>query len=96
MSAVRRRRRVTKRERQYRHILASLLGRGLSRKRAEAIAAATVNKYRAKLARGYFRCKKRRGRKICRRVRGPRLVTRGGSRNQWWPGKKRRRRALSA
>lgn len=81
------RRRAPIRQRQFRHIVASLLARGRSRRQAEAIAAATVNKYRARLARGYLRCRKRR----CSWRKGPRLVAQGGSRNQWWPGKKRKR-----
>lgn len=71
----------------FKHVLASYLERGLSRKRATQLAAATVNKYRAKLARGYVACRGRR----CAYKRGPRLVTRGGSRRQWYPGKVRAR-----
>jgi plasmid stabilization system protein ParE len=37
-----------KRERQYEHIKASLLNRGLTEKKAEEIAARTVNKERAR------------------------------------------------
>lgn len=63
-------------ERMYKRILESLLDRGRSLKVAERIAAATVNKRRARLARVR---------------RGPRLVSRGGSRRQWYPGKRRGR-----
>ena len=55
------------------HILESMLDHGVPLKVALGRAAATVNKYRAKLA---------------RTRRGPRLVTEGGSRRQWYPGKK--------
>lgn len=61
------------RERQFKHILESCLDRGYSLDDAVEIAARTVNKYRAKLS---------------RKKQGPRLVTKGGSRRQWWPGKK--------
>ena len=80
---------MSKRERQYEHVLASYLKRGYSKKVARSRAAATVNKYRARLARGYRACKRRRGRSWCTTKRGPQLVTRGGSRRQWYPGKRR-------
>lgn len=67
---------ATKRERQYKHVLASSLASGKPEKVAVRIAAATVNKYRAEHAGDD----------------GPRLVTEGGSRRQWFPGKKRRAR----
>jgi hypothetical protein len=75
-------------QRMYKHILESYLDRGLSPKEAARRAAATVNKRRASLASGKRICKTRRRRRVCRIIRGPRLVGRGGSRRQWWPGKK--------
>jgi hypothetical protein len=59
-------------ERMWKHILERELDQGVPREDAVRIASATVNKYRAKRARGGD---------------GPRLVTRGGSRRQWYPGK---------
>lgn len=76
-------------ERMYKHVLESYLDRGYSLKTATARAAATVNKYRSKLARGVRSCRKVRGRRTCHTRRGPQLVTRGGSRRQWYPGKGR-------
>ncbi len=78
-------------ERMYRHIVESYLDRGLSLKTAEARAAATVNKRRAVLSRGKRTCRRKRGREYCRTQRGPKLIGRGGSRRQWYPGKKRGR-----
>lgn len=78
-------------ERMYKHVLESYLDRGYSLKTAQARAAATVNKRRAQLARGVRRCRKSRGRRVCRTLRGPKLVTRGGSRRQWYPRKRRSR-----
>ncbi len=86
-------RQISRRERMYKHVLESYLDRGYSLRTATARAAATVNKYRARLARGVRTCTKRGRRKVCRTKRGPRLVTRGGSRRQWYPGKRRRVRA---
>ncbi len=63
---------MTKLERQYKHIVESLMDRGKPLHIAERVAAAVVNKRRAKLARS---------------GKGPRLVSRGGSRRQWYPGK---------
>lgn len=80
---------MTRRRRQYEHILDSFLERGMSMKLARKRAAMTVNAYRSRLATGYWRCKKRR----CAWKKGPRLVGHGGSRNQWWPGKRRKRPA---
>lgn len=82
---------MSRRERQYKHILESYLDRGYSVKEATARAAATVNKYRSRLARGVRTCTTRRRRRVCRVRRGPRLVTRGGTRWQWYPGKRRGR-----
>lgn len=59
-------------ERMYAHILESSLDRGKTLKVAKRIAAATVNKHRAKRA----------------KTGGPKLVGKGGSRRQWYPGKK--------
>jgi len=61
-----------KRERQYKHVLAGELAAGKSEKAATRIAAATVNKFRAARAAS---------------GQGPALVTEGGSRRQWYPGK---------
>lgn len=63
---------MTKRERQYKHIYESLIDRGKSLTVAARIAAATVNKYRAKLSKAH---------------KGPKLIRQGGSRNQYYPGK---------
>lgn len=60
------------RERQYLHVLESALDRGASEKEAKTLAARVVNKRRAMLA------KKR---------RGPRLISQGGTRRAWYPGK---------
>lgn len=84
----------TKLERMFKHVLESSLDQGHSLARAEQIAASTVNKHRASLARGRITCKPRRkpnGRTVvhCRVARGPKLVRDGGSRRQWYPGKKR-------
>lgn len=62
------------RERQYKHIFESLIERGMSEKKATRIAAATVNKTRSRFS---------------KQGRGPKLVSRGGSRRQWYPGKGR-------
>lgn len=62
----------SKRERQFKHVYESGVDRGLSHKAAEALAARVTNKQRAKDARV---------------GKGPKLVTRGGSRRQWFPGK---------
>ena len=64
--------RLPTRERQYKHILESYLDRGMPYHVAVKIAAATANKTRARLAKAH---------------RGPKLVGRGGSRHQWYPGK---------
>lgn len=80
---------LTRLERMYQHIVESYIDRGYSLKTAKARAAATVNKHRSQLAQGKRVCKVRRGRKRCRTMRGPRLVTKGGSRRQWYPGKRR-------
>ncbi len=64
----------SKRERQYVHVLASLLEQGRSEKVAKRIAGAVANKTRAKLA---------------RQGRAPKLVSDGGTRRQWYPGKRR-------
>lgn len=82
-------RKMTKLERMFVHVLESYLERGYSLKTAKSRAAATVNKRRAALSRGLRSCKVKRGRRRCRILRGPRLVTRGGSRRQWYPGKRR-------
>lgn len=66
--------RPSKRERQFKHILASELAAGESESTAVAIAAATVNKTRAKLARS---------------GKGPKLIKDGGSRRQFYPGKEK-------
>lgn len=64
----------TRLERMYHHILEASIDRGIPFAEARRIAAATVNKYRsARVARG----------------EGPSLVTAGGSRRQWYPGKER-------
>jgi hypothetical protein len=65
--------RPTKRERQYRHIYAEARASGASARRAKSLAAAVTNKRRALLARKH---------------RGPKLVGCGGSRRQWFPGKR--------
>lgn len=62
---------MTKRERQYKAILVGELTRGKSPKTAKRIAAATVNKTRARLA----------------KKGGTKLVGEGGGRQQWYPGK---------
>ena len=77
--------------RMMRHIVESEIDRGRSPEVAARIAAATVNKRRAQLARGKLVCKTRRGRVTCTVKRGPKLVGQGGSRRQWYPGKKTRR-----
>jgi hypothetical protein len=64
---------MTKRQRMYKHILESALDRGMDFYGAQRLAAATVNKFRARSA---------------SRHKGPKLVGRGGSRRQWYPGKK--------
>ena len=87
---------MTKLQRMREHVLESTYDRLVDegRSHAEAItvatrvANATVNKHRAALARGKTTCGTRRGRTTCRTSRGPELVTRGGSRRQWYPGKK--------
>lgn len=61
------------RERQFKHIVESLTAKGVPFRKAEGIAAATVNKYRA--------AKAKRG--------GTQLVGKGGSRQQWYPGKRK-------
>lgn len=76
----------------YKHVLASARRKGRSAARAKAIAAATVNKYRASLSRGRVVCKRRGRRVICRIKRGPRLIGQGGSHRQWYPGKGRMQR----
>lgn len=91
-----------RRQRQYKHVLESTLDRLLDRgvpfteafKEAQEIAARTVNKFRAARERGRLVCKPdrrmRRGRRAvkCRVDRGPKLIRQGGSRRQWYPGKK--------
>ena len=64
----------SRRERQFKHVLASELAAGKSKKVATRIAAATVNKARAKAA----------------KKGDPKLVGDGGSRRQWYPGKEKR------
>ncbi len=64
---------MTTRERQYHHILERELDAGKPFKKAQSIAAGVVNKYRARQAAKH---------------RGPKLITKGGSRRQWYPGKK--------
>jgi hypothetical protein len=59
-------------ERMYKHVFESSLDRGQSMAAAARIAAATVNKHRAAHA-------GKKGR--------PKLVTKGGSRHQYYPGK---------
>ena len=61
-------------ERMYKHVFESSLDRGKSLKTAARIAASTVNKYRSKHA---------------GKGRHPKLVSRGGSRRQYYPGKLR-------
>jgi hypothetical protein len=63
---------MTKRERQYKHVLENLLDSGKPLKVAERIAASVVNKTR---------------RRFARKGRGPKLIKHGGSRRQWYPGK---------
>lgn len=63
---------MSKLERQFKHILESSLDRGKPYEVAVRIAAATVNKQRAKHS---------------RKGDGPKLVGKGGSRRQWYPGK---------
>lgn len=58
------------------HIRENYLNKGVPLKTATSRAAATVNRRRASLGRA---------------GRGPRLVRYGGSRRQWYPGKKVRR-----
>ncbi len=65
---------MTKRERQYKHVLERVLAQGKPLRVAEEIAARVVNKTRARLG---------------RQGRGPRLVSHGGGRQQWYPGKGR-------
>lgn len=94
----------TKLQRMRAHVFESVFDRlraegksvAAAREVANTIANATVNKHRAKLAKGKKVCKTTRGRKACRTVRGPRLVTRGGTRRQWFPGKKVRGRETFA
>lgn len=74
--SVRIRRGMPKMERLYKHVLKSELAMGRSLRDAERIAAATVNKARSR--------RSRRG--------GVKLVSRGGSRRQWYPRKRRHRR----
>lgn len=63
-------------ERMWKAIVRSQRRAGKSLKTAHRVASATVNKYRSKLA---------------RKKRGPKLVGKGGSRRQWYPGKGRHR-----
>ena len=91
---------LSKRERHYRRILESVLDRQLARgkpfgdahKLAKQVAARTVNKYRAAIAgtgaAGKRTCRVKAGRTLCRTVRGPQRVSRGGGRQQWYPGKR--------
>lgn len=62
------------RERQYHHVLEALINSGKPFLVAERIAAAVVNKQRAKDA---------------ATGKGPQLITKGGSRRQFYPGKRR-------
>jgi len=82
-------------ERMFLRIRESYLDRGLSLKTATQRAAATVNKHRASLATGRSVCSIKRGKRKCKVRRGPKLVGRGGSRRQWWPGKKRARETFA-
>jgi hypothetical protein len=63
---------LSKRERQYKHVLSGSLASGKTPKTAVRIAAATVNKTRARLA---------------KTGKGAALIGSGGSRRQWYPGK---------
>lgn len=78
----------TKLERMEKHVFESLLEAGRSPEVAKKIAAATVNKYRAERAAGKKVCKGKGAKRTCKTVRGPKLVGQGGSRRQWYPGKK--------
>jgi hypothetical protein len=64
---------LTRLQRMYKHILEASLDRGLDLTTAKRIAAGKVNQYRAKQAKA---------------GKGPKLVGQGGSRRQWYPGKK--------
>ena len=90
MRAVKHAYKLSTRERQYKHVLEAALDAGKSWKDAQALAARVVNKERSRLARGKVVCRKRgRNGVYCRVKQGPQLVTRGGSRRQWYPGKRR-------
>lgn len=64
--------RLPLRARQFKHVLESALSRGATIAAAEELAARVTNKQRARSA----------------RAEGPQLVSRGGSRRQWYPGKR--------
>ncbi len=63
---------LSKRERQYKKVLKSLLDRGTPEEKAPGIAGAVVNKTRAQFSKD---------------GRGPKLLSEGGSRRQYYPGK---------
>jgi len=65
---------LSKTERQYHHIVESYIDKGFSYDAAVARAAPTANKQRAKRA---------------REGTGPKLVGKGGGRQQFYPGKRR-------
>ena len=83
---------MTRLERMYRHVLESEMARGRSYKVARRIAAATVNRHRAARARGRTVCRS----VYCRYDQGPALIGEGGSRRQWYPGKKTGKREVFA
>ena len=92
MRAVKHAYKLSTRERQFKHVLESAIDAGKSWKDAQALAARVVNKERARLARGKPVCKpskRSHNGTYCRVKQGPELVTRGGSRRQWYPGKRR-------
>jgi hypothetical protein len=64
---------LTRIQRMFKHIVENYLDRGYSVKDAEKRAAMTVNRYRAKSAKKH---------------KGPKLISKGGTRHQWYPGKK--------
>ena len=80
--------------RMYHHVLESAMDSGWSYPVAVELAARTVNKHRAKLAHGYYATEGRGKKKHRVWKRGPKLVTRGGTRTQWWPGKKVKKKVL--
>jgi hypothetical protein len=80
---------MSKRERQYKHVLERALSDGLPLAEAQALAARVVNKERAARAKGKLVCRPTRKGVYCHVEQGPQLVGQGGSRRQWYPGKKR-------